>query len=57
MTRAFLDQADEMVRRTGGEGGIILVDKQARTGHYCSTPRMPWAVQSSAGVQSGVENS
>ena len=47
----------EMLRRTGGEGGIILIDKQGRTGHYCSTPRMPWAVQSSAGVHSGVENS
>jgi len=33
----------ELVERTGGSGGIILVDTQGRVGHFTSTPRMPWA--------------
>jgi beta-aspartyl-peptidase (threonine type) len=46
----------ELVERTGGEGGIILVDRQGRIGHYTSTPRMPWAAVVGGAPSSGAEH-
>jgi beta-aspartyl-peptidase (threonine type) len=34
---------DDLKRRTGGEGGIILIDSQGRVGYAFSTPAMPVA--------------
>ncbi len=45
----------ELVERTGGEGGVIVVDKQGRVGHFTSTPRMPWAAVVDGRLQSGAE--
>jgi beta-aspartyl-peptidase (threonine type) len=46
----------ELVERTGGEGGIILVDTQGRVGHFTSTPRMPWAAVVGGERSSGAEH-
>ncbi len=45
----------ELVERTGGEGGIILVGLDGAVGHYTSTPRMPWAAVAGGRASSGVE--
>ena len=45
----------EMVERTGGEGGVIVVDRLGRIGHYTSTPRMPWAAVVGGTATSGGE--
>jgi ribosomal protein S18 acetylase RimI-like enzyme len=37
---------EELVARTGGEAGLILVDARGRLGAYTSTGRMPWAARS-----------
>ena len=37
----------ELVERTGGDAGIILVGRDGRLGHFTSTPTMPWASVSS----------
>jgi len=36
---------EELVARTGGEAGLILVDARGRAGAYTSTGRMPWAAR------------
>jgi len=41
--------------RLGGHGGIILVDRQGRFGIAHNTPRMAWAVESTAATSSGIE--
>jgi isoaspartyl peptidase/L-asparaginase-like protein (Ntn-hydrolase superfamily) len=46
----------ELVERTGGEGGIILVDARGRIGHHTSTPRMPWAAVVGGARSSGAEH-
>ena len=45
----------ELVERTGGEAGIILVDQHGRIGHHTSTPRMPWAAVVGGERSSGCE--
>jgi beta-aspartyl-peptidase (threonine type) len=46
----------ELVERTGGEGGIIIVDRTGRIGHFSSTPRMPWAAFVGGVRSSGAEH-
>jgi beta-aspartyl-peptidase (threonine type) len=46
---------DELVERTGGEAGLILVDARGRIAHHTSTPRMPWAAIAGGVRSSGVE--
>jgi beta-aspartyl-peptidase (threonine type) len=41
--------------RVNGHGGIILLDSQGRFGLAHNTPRMAWALQTVAGIESGVE--
>jgi beta-aspartyl-peptidase (threonine type) len=45
---------EELVARTGGEAGIILVDARGQIGAYTSTGRMPWAARTDGGLTSGV---
>jgi beta-aspartyl-peptidase (threonine type) len=45
----------ELVARTGGSGGIILLDAAGQLGHFTSTPRMPWAAIVAGASSSGVE--
>lgn len=45
----------ELVDRTKGDAGIILVDPQGRIGHATSTPRMPWAAVCDGTRSSGAE--
>ncbi len=44
---------DLLQSRTGGHGGIILLDGQGRYGIAHNTPRMAWAVQDGHGATSG----
>lgn len=46
----------ELVERTGGEGGVIVVGKDGRIGHFTSTPRMPWAAIEGGVRTSGAEH-
>jgi beta-aspartyl-peptidase (threonine type) len=46
----------ELVERTGGDAGIILVDTGGRIGHFTSTPRMPWAAVVDGARSSGAEH-
>jgi beta-aspartyl-peptidase (threonine type) len=41
--------------RVNGHGGIILLDRQGRFGLAHNTPRMAWALQTSGGIESGIE--
>jgi beta-aspartyl-peptidase (threonine type) len=45
----------ELVARTGGTGGIILVDAAGRIGHFTATARMPWAAIAGGERSSGAE--
>jgi L-asparaginase / beta-aspartyl-peptidase len=45
----------ELVARTGGEGGIIVVAADGRVGHHTSTARMPWASVVGGARASGAE--
>ncbi len=45
----------ELVARTGGEGGVILVGLDGRIGHHTSTARMPWAAFENGVASSGAE--
>jgi beta-aspartyl-peptidase (threonine type) len=42
-------------QRLNGHGGIILLDAQGRFGIAHNTPRMAWAVRTSAGTEAGTE--
>jgi beta-aspartyl-peptidase (threonine type) len=46
----------ELVERTGGEGGLILVARDGSVGHFTSTPRMPWASIVGGRLESGAEH-
>jgi beta-aspartyl-peptidase (threonine type) len=46
---------DELVSRTGGDAGLILVDARGRIAHHTSTPRMPWAAVVGGEPSSGAE--
>jgi beta-aspartyl-peptidase (threonine type) len=41
--------------RVNGHGGIILLDSQGCFGLAHNTPRMAWALQTVAGIESGIE--
>jgi beta-aspartyl-peptidase (threonine type) len=41
--------------RVNGHGGIILLDSQGRYGLAHNTPRMAWALQTVAGMESGIQ--
>ena len=41
--------------RVQGHGGMILLDSQGRWGIAHNTPRMAWALQTTDGIQSGIE--
>jgi L-asparaginase / beta-aspartyl-peptidase len=41
--------------RVNGHGGIILLDSHGRCGLAHNTPRMAWALQTAAGIESGIE--
>ena len=45
----------ELVARTGGVGGIIVVGVDGRVGHHTSTSRMPWAAVVDGERSSGAE--
>jgi beta-aspartyl-peptidase (threonine type) len=45
----------ELVARTGGTGGIILVDAAGDIGHFTATARMPWAAIVGGARASGAE--
>jgi beta-aspartyl-peptidase (threonine type) len=45
----------ELVARTGGTGGIIIVDAAGQVGHFTATRRMPWAAIVARARQSGTE--
>ena len=42
-------------QRLNGHGGIILLDALGRFGIAHNTPRMAWALQTSNGIESGIE--
>jgi len=44
---------NQLVARTGGEGGLILVDAAGVVAHFTSTRAMPWAAVTDAGTQHG----
>ncbi len=44
------DQVESMTRRTGGTGGLILLDAKGRSGRWHTTPAMCWGEASSEGV-------
>jgi beta-aspartyl-peptidase (threonine type) len=44
-------------RRVHGHGGIILLDRQGRTGVAHNTPRMAWGVRRSSGIGCAIEAS
>jgi beta-aspartyl-peptidase (threonine type) len=46
----------QMVERTGGHGGVIVISADGRVGHFASTPRMPWASVVGGVRQSGAEH-
>ena len=54
--RAARVAVNEMVARTGGEGGVIVVGKDGQLGHFSSTPRMPWAAVADGRLESGAEH-
>jgi L-asparaginase / beta-aspartyl-peptidase len=41
--------------RLNGHGGIIIVDTRGRIGLAHNTPRMAWALTSTAGASSGID--
>jgi beta-aspartyl-peptidase (threonine type) len=45
----------ELVARTGGSGGLILVTRDGRVAHHTSTARMPWASVVAGQRASGAE--
>jgi beta-aspartyl-peptidase (threonine type) len=45
----------ELVTRTGGDGGVIVVSVDGRVGAYTSTARMPWAAIVGGARSSGAE--
>lgn len=45
----------ELVERTGGDAGIIVVAPDGTVGHHTSTPRMPWAAIEAGRRSSGAE--
>lgn len=45
----------DLVARTSGEGGVIVVARDGRVGHHTSTPRMPWAAIVGGARSSGAE--
>jgi hypothetical protein len=44
-----------MGARTGGTGGVIVLDAAGRIGHFTSTARMPWAARVAGHASSGIE--
>lgn len=55
--RAARQAVAELVERTGGEGGIILLDRAGGVGHHASAPHMPWAAMRAGHLTSGFEHS
>ena len=45
---------DQMLKETGGRGGIIMIDKNGKVSQAFSTTSMAWAIMSSEGLTSGL---
>jgi len=45
---------DYVLEKTGGRGGIIMIDQKGEIGYFFNTSTMAWATASGKGVRHGI---
>ncbi len=53
--QAAIDAISHLAHRLQGQGGIIVLDAQGRTGIAHNTPRMAWAMRRGGACESGIK--
>ena len=56
MQEACKKAMDYVLEKTGGRGGLIMIDRKGDVGYYFSTSTMAWATVSRNGTRHGVRH-